>query len=723
MINSSTYQTQNQQAIPTTTILQHGQSFIRRQNSDGSFQDTDNNVVDFIIGEADSQNSSYQINTSTQQQSTTSTNNQINTNSTTTTSTVTTPTTTQSIDTTTSTTSSAPQTSSTTINYSTTTTISLWSFIKINEFVSDPESGNEWVELFNTATTSFDLFGGNICDNTLKSCKTTSGTIHAKSWLVMDLQTSKYLNNNGDSVILIDSDDDIVDQVDYGNNLASSDKGQSLARKLDGVDLDGSSDWSITTQITKGTTNIIVEPVQPVSSGSGGSNSSVQSDAEVESETNTTTTEQASTISTCDNCRKTGKVILTEIYPNPIGSDSLDEYIRITNLSGDTIDLTGWKLSDLAKKYKLSGFINSGQSIIWSRSSTTIALNNTQSEIVSLFDSQGILLDKVGYNKADEGKVYRRYDEEWKWEDKDNVLGVGGDKVEVINDKIDEVEQVDTSTSKQINTPTNKITEKQSTSREKVKPTLSLSLFQARSADKGIATRVNGIVSVLPNIFGSQYFYITDGTSGIQIYNFKKDFPKLAIGDKVEIFGEVSFAYGVNRINIKDKNFIDILATEQKVNIVSSTIGELSEENLGGLVKVIGLITEIKTNYMYLDDGSQEIKVYFKSGANIDKKVFKEGEDVEVVGVLEDTTSGWQLQPRSMSDIKSLGNLQYLINQNQVLSSAPNNSKDTTEKYLTATAGGIVTLILGFLARARGALALRGVKKVGLIALRVIKRG
>jgi len=199
----------------------------------------------------------------------------------------------------------------------------------------------------------------------------------------------------------------------------------------------------------------------------------------------------------------------------------------------------------------------------------------------------------------------------------------------------------------------------------------------------------------------------------------------LKIGDLVEVSGEISEPYGMKRLKTKDKNDIKILSIKNKVFVVSSTLDSLGEYSMGSLVKISGMITEIKSSYMYVDDGNDEIQVYFKKGANIDKKKFKEGENVVVFGVLEQARTSWQIWPRSQSDIKSLGDSEYLLKSNEqiITSASGKEEKDTAEKYLTATAGGVTTLILAFFARARGALAWRGLRRAGMLAARIIRRG
>ena len=178
----------------------------------------------------------------------------------------------------------------------------------------------------------------------------------------------------------------------------------------------------------------------------------------------------------------------------------------------------------------------------------------------------------------------------------------------------------------------------------------------------------------------------------------------MAVGDLVEISGKVSLANGIKRINIANANAVDILSTQTAVNVASLNLDEV-DENLGGtLVKISGEITEIKSSFMYVDDGNTEMVVYFKKGAKIDKSKFREGENVEVTGVLEQTKSGWQIWPRGQDDLVSLGLSEDLLKKQAV-----NSGSDATEKYLTATAGGVTTLLLAFFARARGAFLKRGV--------------
>jgi len=631
-----------------------------------------------------------------------------------------------------------------------------FSSITLNEFVSDPESGNEWVELYNASNSSLDLAGGYICDsrNTTSTCKTIAGTIGPNGWLKIDLQTDSYLNNTGDSVILKNPNGDIVDSVVYDENNAP-DKGQSWARSVD-----GNGDWQITTQITPGAANVIIAPVVPQPQSGSGGGGSVSADSPTATSSKKTTTKTTATKekfvglkwkikynlrlrqyeeNTFDVAKSidprggrinyswnfngqiiTGasvkyafatsgthivivratstagtvdeKKINIMVYPAtevagagiifselmPRASTAEDEYIRLKNISDRAVNMSNWKIVYKNDIYEIpsSTFLVADDYLTFYQTITGFTLNNSGAGLL-LLNPDNILVDEMEYGKADGGTAYIFDGEKWNWAALTTSAQVLGIKISTTAKK--------SSASGRFYT----------------------NIAAARAGQKGDWARVKGVVAVLPGVFGSQYFYLVDGNAGIQIYQNKKDFPPLEVGDLVQVYGMVSEANGIKRINIKSKDDVDILSIGGVVSSTQLNADEIDESLAGGLVQVEGEITEIKSNFMYVDNGSGETVVYFKQGAKIDKTKFKEGENARVVGILEQTKTGWQVWPRSQSDVESLGPSADLLGKETV-----NKSSGTRSKYLTATVGGIATLILGFLARARGLVVLGGIKKI-----------
>jgi len=753
-----------------------------------------------------------------------------------------------------------------------------WAMIKINEFVSNPTSGNEWVELFNLSENDIDLTGATICDNREIGCKNIAGTILANSWFYFDLLSTSFLNNDGDSVIVKNPELKSIDRIDYDSIYAPK-KGESLARRIDGI-----GEFAISTQITPGEANVIVAPVVVDSGGSSNQSAINMLEAEVAT-------------STCEFL----KIYINELYPNPPGSDSNDEFIEIINLSSSTISLDGWKLTDTAESFILSGVINPGQILFWKRAETKIALNNTAKETVKLFDSKKCEIDSVSYDKADEGEsllrdeageyfwtnrptpgkenIYVQKDNGIVWKIRYPLNGIVGENIifdaedsaddrggEIIFDwdfgdsatssgaivshifshsgeyqialsasstsgscglktmsinisapmigvgniiiseifanpsGTDDKEYIEIfnsgendadltgwvirsgsgtpyvlPTSTKINagkylvfykTATkisisniddkiflinnenrlidmirigkSKTDESYSLINEEWKwsqptpsePNTAINLVvpvvvakkiitypfvdikTARQMDKDDGVKTKGAVTVLPQMFGKQFFYIFDGISGIQIYQYQGKFPMLKIGDLVEVKGVLSEASGVKRIKLKNVKEVDILAIEKNIQPINLQINELNEEYLGALVKVEGEITSKKTNFIYLDDGQGEIKIYFKQNAKIDKSVLKEGGRVSVIGVLEINAGEITILPRLSDDVVVVSGDEIILSAGDENLIADKSAKETAEKYLTATAGGLTALILGFLSRARGMALVGLIKKI-----------
>jgi hypothetical protein len=126
---------------------------------------------------------------------------------------------------------------------------------------------------------------------------------------------------------------------------------------------------------------------------------------------------------------------------------------------------------------------------------------------------------------------------------------------------------------------------------------------------------------VEPGVMSSQYFYIA-GSPGLQMYSYKKDFPELARGDKSENYGRA-------RGNIWVKCDVKIAdcrrhssGGKKRVRIYRMllVVADIDEPYEGWLTESVkGRVTGIKGSYVYLDDGTDEVRLYIRGGSGIDK--------------------------------------------------------------------------------------------------------
>ena len=116
--------------------------------------------------------------------------------------------------------------------------------IKINEFVSDPLTGdNDWIELYNPTEDIVDLTGWTINDGA-SWIKILSGNINAMDFFI--IPSSNKLNKGGDLIELKNPSEVLIDKVAYGNwddgnttdNAPVPDKGESCGRFPNGTDTD-----------------------------------------------------------------------------------------------------------------------------------------------------------------------------------------------------------------------------------------------------------------------------------------------------------------------------------------------------------------------------------------------------------------------------------------------------------------------------------------------------
>ncbi len=372
--------------------------------------------------------------------------------------------------------------------------------------------------------------------------------------------------------------------------------------------------------------------------------------------------------------QKKAKIIISEILPNPKGDDKEGEFIEIKNIGENDVNLRDWVLKDLKSEYKFGDFgLASGAIAEFAYVDTKINLNNTNEE-VSLINASGDVISKVNYDFSFEGNSYAVGENgNWFWTiapspGEENIInfadldfGLFGD-VNLVEGGVFDVE-----------------------------------IDLVRDLEKGSVVRTEGIVTVLPGILGSQYFYV----NGIQIYSYKKDFPDLSIGDVIEINGEVSISGGEKRIKTKTSDDIEVIEKGEFEAEILSCEEANNEKYVGIFVSVEGEVIDKKGASVYLDDGTGELRVYIKKTTGISAIGIKKGDNLTATGIVGLTNSGVRLLPRSIEDIKGANSIDDV----QVLGEAEvrdewklesRNKKQELLKYLLVILGGVI-LILGWL--------------------------
>jgi hypothetical protein len=188
----------------------------------------------------------------------------------------------------------------------------------------------------------------------------------------------------------------------------------------------------------------------------------------------------------------------------------------------------------------------------------------------------------------------------------------------------------------------------------------------------GQTVTVRGAVTVPPGLFQPQYssFYVQQGDCGVNVFCFDFLPFELAIGDSVEITGEVEeYVSGTTGAGATTELFCD--STDRIVFLSSGhpepTPAELSladvglEVNEGRFVRTIGVVIENNFDFsMYLGDpwSGASVQVYSNYNENISFTEFIPGDTLEVTGVIlqYDRSApffeGYELVPRYQDDMR-----------------------------------------------------------------------
>lgn len=612
--------------------------------------------------------------------------------------------------------------------------------IIINEVLPNPkgdDSENEFIEFKNVGTTDIDLVGWKVGDAStktyiIKTADFSSTLIKPNEFFVLYRKiTGLALNNSGtESVKLYDPDGALVTSIEYSGTAAED---QSYAKS--------EAEYFWTTTPTPGKENIITRknqsPTAIISAPDEGEigeailfDSSDSTDPENDPLTFTWNFGDGQTASGAYVSHIYGKegkfkvvltvedvlgatstaihylnitnpdaiknfngagtplVVINEILPNPFGSDET-EWIELWNAGKTEIDLSSWKLDDDeggSRPYKIpeGTTIGSGEFLVFKKEKTKLTLNNTY-DAVRLLDPDGEVIFETFYDEVPEGAAWAQ-DEQgvWHWT---QILTPGEKNIIKFQEKIESKKASKVSSSKKKTSKTKQTTK-----------FIETTLLEIREQDLGDGVKVKGYVTAPPGILGSQIFYIADEEScpGIQIYMYKKDFPELKLGDLVEVFGILSESGGERRIKVTEKSHIKVLESHEPRNPISIQLAEVEESLEGCLVQIVGEITEKSGSNWYIDDETGELKIYFKSSLAFSKPQINIGDQIEAVGIISQTKTGFRLLPRYENDLKIKAPTDSSFEKNSVTEAPAKSHRHQVLGILGAVAGILGLTLVGF---------------------------
>ena len=258
----------------------------------------------------------------------------------------------------------------------------------INEFLSDPVEGkNEWVEIYNPTGATIELENWYLSDGSGSKTFLSNGFKSGEKFFLIE-KPKGALNNSGDEINLFSADGNLIDRIVYGDwgsstpqNAPAPLKGFSLARREDGFKNGYFNEVFLPTSApTAGFTNKIVAPTS--------------SAALIEKQV-------------------VGDVFISEIFPNPIGSDVAEEFIEFYNASDKEVNLTGWRLEirngkqlEFGKNFLVAPVIKSKSFFVLFRSQSRAALDNNGGHLELFRPERKTPIQVLDYSEASEGESF-----------------------------------------------------------------------------------------------------------------------------------------------------------------------------------------------------------------------------------------------------------------------------------------------------------------------------
>lgn len=492
--------------------------------------------------------------------------------------------------------------------------------IYITEVLPNPsgeESTDEFIELYNSSNTTVDLTGWELSDSTSRNY-TISGSISAGQYVTFYREVSGVaLNNSGDSIELYQPDGTLLDVVEYADS-AEEDVSYALA---------DDDEWYWTTTMTPGRSNTIT----------GITDSTEDSESSEEDEDTKNTDDINDEEDNLQGYDFSDHIELSEALPDPEGSDVTDEWIELHNTGSTAVDLYGWQVADPSKVYTISESteLSSNGYLVLSVIDTGISLNNS-GDTITLYDPAGDIMDEISYTDSETGYSYARVSGSWNWT---SSLTPGESNIITASAESETTSRSAAST----------VSTTQEDTASEVENARVISIAAAKQLSKGDSVIIQGTVNVQPGIFGTQFFYVQDETSGIQVYSSQKEFPEIAVGDTVQVSGKLSEANGEVKINITDA--ADIVVNGHIEELTAIEVTDYTESQLGMLVKIAGEVTEKSGSTIVFDTGWN---VYIKRSTGLSTTTFTEGEHIGVVGVLTASDDGIRILPRGEVDVTKI---------------------------------------------------------------------
>lgn len=525
----------------------------------------------------------------------------------------------------------------------------------VNELYPRPKDDeDEWVEVCNPYNNVIPLGGWSVMDDSEHKTQLPNQYLGMGQCVVIKNPAGK-LNNDGDTVTILDPSGDPIDIVAYEKSAFPKNETVALARTEDGA-------WQATITPTLGEQNIITPVPDPIKITKPAKPAPIKI-------TITGSMKDAGSSPAPSDKKMTDKdtpaqmpigpltIRISEIYPNTAGNDADEEFIEVENWGLEPVSMKGWVMEDATgKRYaeKETVILPPLGFIAFQRRTTQIVLNNTE-DTVRLYAPNGQLIDKQTYDKAPKGYSKTRVENVWDWTrdhtpDEPNIIpppavdSGGGSPI-----------RGDTTA------PAAKTVEKKTSKR----------------------ISVSGIVVAIPEQPGSKAI-ILDGNTPILLSKTQGTFPLLELGDKIVTTGVWQKMDGETVFRVWVTDEFSVTGKQELPEIKTIGTFQITDADVGKILSVEGLVASRTKSAIAIEKDGHALVL---DGLE-PMPVIQTGDMISAIGIVRNTTNGRVITIRSPTTIEK-------TKLSEEAAESGKQSVKNTERHIASamTAASILTMV------------------------------
>lgn len=341
---------------------------------------------------------------------------------------------------------------------------------------------------------------------------------------------------------------------------------------------------------------------------------------------------------------------ISEVLPNPDGSDAEGEFIELVNTGKTAVDLRGWSITNKRTTYTFDRdfVLDAGEHAALFRPVTRITLRNSGDGYVALVDPWKKTISSIRFSHSTSGASYSRNSKSrWHWTtptpDEPNA-----------KEGIRKKEEGNSANS--ADTP-----------KAYQKVTLRKALTLPRRTD----ISVTGTVIAEPGMLGDNLFYISDGTTGMQVTSTQGSVPDVQLGQTIAVQGAVGSTQGEAKVNLAAED--GVIATTEGTTPPAQTFS--ADTPNGSLVTIEGTVQQKRSGSLWIEAPSGTQRVTASSSSGIDLADIQKGDAIKVTGIWRINSAGKRLYPRMQEDIVQKGKVAGTMTEAQQEVSPPDGVK------------------------------------------------